>query len=311
MESKVLKRQRSENWLEEDKIILKELIRERVLILENKNTDANTNAKKVAAWHDLRTSFNNMAKTPRTLQQLKAQWGIIKMTAKKQKCQERKERLRTGGGPPPPSESPSGDDIAVWLPHEFTVDSNQFDSDNQFQTLPDTENQKQKVIPLPNSPVLCDNSGLGNTQLILEQCIDEDKPCTSKQPEPSTSSQAEPNTSSQAEPSTSSQAEPSTSSQAEPKNIKPKTPNYGPKNKKMSKMTKDSAVQQIAKTETDCRKELHQAQLANEKQKLKNLQLEEEVLKYKLQYYKNKFKCYLYTRLITKLLTKMSPNKSL
>lgn len=76
-----------------------------------------------------------MAKTPRTLQQIKAQWGFIKLTAKKQKFAERKERFRTGGGPPPPSESASGDDIALWLPHEFTVDSNPFDSDNQVNKL--------------------------------------------------------------------------------------------------------------------------------------------------------------------------------
>lgn len=75
-----------------------------------------------------------MAKTPRTLQQIKAQWGIIKMFAKKKKFLERKERSQTGGGPPPTSEPPNGDDIAVWLPHEFTVDSNEFDSDNQVPT---------------------------------------------------------------------------------------------------------------------------------------------------------------------------------
>lgn len=57
------------------------------------------------------------------------------MTVKKQKFEERKERFRTGGGPPPPSKSPSGDDIAAWLPHEFTVDSNQFDSDNQVHRI--------------------------------------------------------------------------------------------------------------------------------------------------------------------------------
>lgn len=72
-----------------------------------------------------------MAKTSRTLQQIKAQWGIIKMSEKKRKFLERKDRFQTGGGPPPASEPPNGDDIAVWLPDAFTVDSNQFDSDSQ------------------------------------------------------------------------------------------------------------------------------------------------------------------------------------
>ncbi|CAH2052727.1 unnamed protein product, partial [Iphiclides podalirius] len=52
------KRQRSENWLEEDKITLKDLVRERGHAIENKNTDTSTNATKVAAWNDLKESHS-------------------------------------------------------------------------------------------------------------------------------------------------------------------------------------------------------------------------------------------------------------
>lgn len=51
---------------------------------------------------------------------------------------------------------------------------------------------------------------------------------------------------------------------------------------------KESSVLQIAETEIACRKQLHEAQMANEKQKLKNLLLKEEVLKHKLEYYKKR-----------------------
>ncbi|CAG4943820.1 unnamed protein product [Parnassius apollo] len=40
--------QRSENWLEEDKHLLMDLVRERVSVIENKNTDTNTNSKKAS-----------------------------------------------------------------------------------------------------------------------------------------------------------------------------------------------------------------------------------------------------------------------
>lgn len=44
--SAIKKKARSENWLEEDKHLLLELVQERVRIIENKNTDTNTNNQK-------------------------------------------------------------------------------------------------------------------------------------------------------------------------------------------------------------------------------------------------------------------------
>ncbi|KPJ17365.1 hypothetical protein RR48_08551 [Papilio machaon] len=78
--------------------------------------------------------FNNVAHTPRILQQIKAQWGILKKAEKKKKCLERKKF--SGGGPPPTTDPLTGDDIAVWLPHEFTVDSNELDLDIQPVVAP-------------------------------------------------------------------------------------------------------------------------------------------------------------------------------
>lgn len=72
-----------------------------------------------------------MAKVPRTLQQIKAQWGIIKMFEKRKKFKEGKEISQTGSVPPPTSESPSEEDIAVWLPHELSTDSNELSSKSQ------------------------------------------------------------------------------------------------------------------------------------------------------------------------------------
>ncbi|XP_075984953.1 uncharacterized protein LOC142982377 [Anticarsia gemmatalis] len=274
------KRLRGENWLEEDKIILKQLVKERVSILENKNTDTKTNSKKVAAWQDLLTNFNNVARTQRTLQQIKAQWNILKMAAKKRKFQERINRTHTGGGTPPPFESPTSDDISVWLPGESIVETNKMspEIDNQHKQKEETISEPY-LMPITNSTVVWDISEGKETKLKLEQYIIEDQLCTSTQAEQSTSTQAESSTSTRAESSTSTQTTAKT---------KPKIPHYRLRNKKISNINRNSAVKKIPEMETECRIQLHEAQMLNEKQKLKNLLLKEEVLKFKLLYYKNK-----------------------
>lgn len=67
----------------------------------------------------------------RTLPQLKTQWGATKVLAKKIKSVERREIAKTGGGPPPIVVPSTSDDISVWLPNEFVIDENEFDSDNK------------------------------------------------------------------------------------------------------------------------------------------------------------------------------------
>ncbi|XP_072935408.1 uncharacterized protein [Epargyreus clarus] len=260
--SKCIKRQRSENWLEEDKIILKELVKEKVTIIENKNTDSNTNAQKVAAWHDLRESFNNMARTPRTMQQIKAQWGMIKMSAKKAKFVERQQLLKTGGGPPTVPEAKTCEDISVWLPHEFTVDTNEFDSD--YQNSPQNMRAPIKMPLLDNKE---DSNEKNSPQNLKEPLIDNKEDSKEKV---IIISDLEDNVS----------------------HSKPQQENYGNKrkNKKITNTTNNAAMK-IAETEMMCRKELHEAQMANERQKLKNLILEEELLRSKIAFYKNNKKC--------------------
>ncbi|CAH2088903.1 unnamed protein product [Euphydryas editha] len=79
------------------------------------------------------------------------------VTPASRKCLERKQRLQTGGGPPAATDPPTGDDTAVWLPHEFTIDSNEFDSDNQLLNDNKREEPELPIIVL-NSPLLCDNA---------------------------------------------------------------------------------------------------------------------------------------------------------
>ncbi|XP_037294573.1 uncharacterized protein LOC119189358 [Manduca sexta] len=92
--------------------------------------------------------------SPRSVVQLKAQWGLLKMKAKKMKSEEKKELTKTGGGPPPVIPGVSSEDISSWLPNEFVTDNNEFDSDsiNQMRIRPPEEKIKEvTVVPPPNA----------------------------------------------------------------------------------------------------------------------------------------------------------------
>ncbi|KAJ0174010.1 hypothetical protein K1T71_010156 [Dendrolimus kikuchii] len=135
MNGKVKKRQRSENWLDEDKTILKTLVKEWVHEIENKNTDTTSNSKKVAAWNDLQESFNCMCKgAPRTVAQLKAQWCLIKLQAKKTKGLDGKQILKIEGSPPPKANTDAVNNEDIRLLNEFTVNFTESDEVNQVQT---------------------------------------------------------------------------------------------------------------------------------------------------------------------------------
>lgn len=51
------------------------------------------------------------------------------MHEKRLKSLERKQIMATGGGPPPQQDPPQSEDISAWLPNEFVIDTNEFDSD--------------------------------------------------------------------------------------------------------------------------------------------------------------------------------------
>lgn len=75
-------------------------------------------------------SFNTLCQGgPRNVSQLKSQWTFTKVQAKKDHSDQRKLINQTGGGPKPPDIDISSNDISVWLPNEFIIDSNEFDSD--------------------------------------------------------------------------------------------------------------------------------------------------------------------------------------
>ncbi|XP_045781693.1 uncharacterized protein LOC123878524 isoform X1 [Maniola jurtina] len=252
-----------------------ELVRERVAVIENKNTDTNTNSKKQAAWADLLNSFNSMCKgSKRILPQLKSQWGIIKMHEKRLKSLERKQIIATGGGPPPQLDPLKSEDISAWLPNEFVIDTNEFDSDqiNQVKVgglSPDEiilevhqeDGITEEVLPHTTPPTNHEMSKINqeNENKILPITNENDQ------------RKKEGN-------------ENKVESALTNRLIRKK------KNKKKENENKTSAAANaIASVEIDCRRELHRAQMDNEKRIARNLDLEEILIKKKIEYYeKNK-----------------------
>ncbi|TMW52522.1 hypothetical protein DOY81_002423 [Sarcophaga bullata] len=78
------KRKRSSNWSEQDKLLLKELVKKRISAIEDKNNDTATNLKKKRAWEDIEKSFNGLCQgAQRNVTQLRAQWTFSKIVARK------------------------------------------------------------------------------------------------------------------------------------------------------------------------------------------------------------------------------------
>ncbi|CAG5038832.1 unnamed protein product [Parnassius apollo] len=252
------KRQRSENWLEEDKHLLMDLVRERVSVIENQNTDTNTNSKKLAAWADLLCSMCKGG--TRTLPQIKSQWSIIKMTKKKIKSIERKNLRQTRGGPHP-STNPENADICSWLPNEFVIDTNEFDSDEINQIGEPSQNEIKvdginKLVNVENKS--SDNDTKSAVKDVTVEIFEEIQTTRGV-----------------------------VSIVSAPKPLY--TPSKKPERKnKTEKKTADHA-ETTGNTEIECRKEVHQAQMANEERKARNLDLDETLIKLKIQYYKKNF----------------------
>ncbi|CAK1588985.1 unnamed protein product [Parnassius mnemosyne] len=142
-----IKRKRSANWDALEKSLLKSCMKEFVSIIENKNTDTNTNKSKTIAWQKVMKSFSELNSRVRELAEVKQQWRTMKLDAKKNMSQVKTSIKCTGGGPKPLSPDPETIDILSMIPQEFETDSNVFDSDSI--TNPVVQSQEQSLVNTP------------------------------------------------------------------------------------------------------------------------------------------------------------------
>ncbi|XP_028043116.1 uncharacterized protein LOC114252723 [Bombyx mandarina] len=122
------KRQRSENWIAEDKCLLKELVRGNLRYIENKNTDNISNRNKQKSWEDLQFRFNSACKgKPRTVAQLKAQWAFLKMYNRKHKTSDMDTSSKKI--PNNPENDTPQDDVTLCVSNRY-IDSSDCDSNS-------------------------------------------------------------------------------------------------------------------------------------------------------------------------------------
>lgn len=127
------KRERGENWDYSENIYLLELCQEKVKIIEDKRIDAESTKRKDKAWEDIVKKFSARYGQRRDKKRLKEQWGRMKLKAKHDYSNYKKERKKTGGGPEPKKPTGISEQIHDILPGEFEQLKNPYDDDSQSE----------------------------------------------------------------------------------------------------------------------------------------------------------------------------------
>lgn len=76
------KRERTQNWLPEEKNALFSLIKEHVNAIENKKIDAAASAMKTFAWQQIYSAFRGRFSTDRDITRIREQWRRMKGQAR-------------------------------------------------------------------------------------------------------------------------------------------------------------------------------------------------------------------------------------
>ncbi|KAF9406489.1 hypothetical protein HW555_013168 [Spodoptera exigua] len=123
------KRKRGENWSCDEKEILRQLIAQSAHILEDKSTKSSVNLQKIKEWKNVQVKFNELTGKFRSGGELKLAWKRMKLSAKSNLSMQRREQRMTGGGEKPPSPSPEDLAVMAIAPHDFVIETNDYDSD--------------------------------------------------------------------------------------------------------------------------------------------------------------------------------------
>lgn len=126
------KRQRTDNFSNEEKELLVELIKERHSIVESKDSDPQILKKKAKAWDNITQTFKARG-YEREAKSLKKLYFRLKHNAKERIGKYRRELNKTGGGSCSVPEPINMDwAIADTCPIDFKEDESEFDSDATF-----------------------------------------------------------------------------------------------------------------------------------------------------------------------------------
>ena len=118
-----VKRARSSNFSSNEKSHLINIIAKYKNIIENKETDKNTNFEKNSAWERVTTEFNatSPANIYRTKDSIKRFYENKKKELRKKVADGKMEQKKTGGGLPPPAHDEPFEDVLLSITNKKTV----------------------------------------------------------------------------------------------------------------------------------------------------------------------------------------------
>ncbi|CAG9840797.1 unnamed protein product [Diabrotica balteata] len=125
------KRERSKNYLEEEKENLISIIEKYKHIIENKKTDSVWSKQKNATWEKIATEYNSISKTGiRNIKQLKLLYEALHKRVKKLKADDKVQTYITGGGMKVPVMTPQDDRIVAIMGPQIIPIETMYDSNN-------------------------------------------------------------------------------------------------------------------------------------------------------------------------------------
>ncbi|XP_071100859.1 nuclear apoptosis-inducing factor 1-like [Haliotis cracherodii] len=104
--SEVDMKKRKPNWTKEEVLLLTELVKANVHVLEGKFGPGVTSARRQEAWQVITATLNSSCSHPRTKEEVEKKWKNVKSQAKHKYSEFGKLTKGTGGGPAPAPISP-------------------------------------------------------------------------------------------------------------------------------------------------------------------------------------------------------------
>lgn len=141
------KRERTQNWIPEEKNVLFSLIKGHVNAIENKKIDAAASAMKMLAWQQIHRTFRGMFSTDRDITRMREQWRRMKSQARME-MYTFAEKMKTLGPEEAAKCRPSDLSIEVWKLMEKTRknDGDKDRSDENGRKSPENLTSLQAIL---------------------------------------------------------------------------------------------------------------------------------------------------------------------
>ncbi|KAM0725943.1 hypothetical protein ACS0PU_008024 [Formica fusca] len=137
------KRERTQNWIPEEKNALFTLIKHHVNAIENKKIDAAASAMKSLAWQQIYCAFRGRFSADRDITRIREQWRRMKAQARME-MYTYAEKVRTLGPEAAVKSQPSNLSIEVWRLME-SVRKNDCEADRSDDSSQDNENPTNRT----------------------------------------------------------------------------------------------------------------------------------------------------------------------